>query len=183
MKIICSNCQAENDGKSKYCSICGFKLPITENQNIETEVEKLKEIKPKRKFDLKTLIGFLVGFCIMFYVTQYFLKPSIDRQLIEMATQMNKTCPMSVDEYTTLKNVVALPNKTIQYNYTLVGVTKAEVKLDTLKKYFFPTVLENVKTNPGMSKFRENEVTLNYYYADKDGKFVTEYIVKPEMYK
>ena len=183
MKIICSNCQAENDGKSKYCSICGFKLPITENQNIETEVEKLKLAKPKRKFDLKTFIGFMVGFIIMFFVSQSLFKPSIDKQLSEMASEMNKTCPMNVDEYTTLKNVVALPNKTVQYNYILVGITKAEVKLDTVKKYLFPGVLQNVKTNPGMKLFRDNKVTLNYYYSDKDGKFVTEYIVKPEMYE
>ena len=183
MKITCSNCQTENDGNSKYCSICGYQLPIVENQNAETAVEQVKVAKPKRKFDLKTFIGFIIGFIVMFFVTQSLFKPSIDKQLVEIASELNKTCPMNIDEYTMLKNVVALPNKTIQYNYILIGITKAEVKLDTVKKYVFPGVLQNAKTNPGMKLFRDNKVTLKYYYSDKNGAFVTEYIVKPEMYE
>lgn len=183
MKNICSNCETENDVNAKYCSACGYKLPIIEKPNNSTETEPKKTIKPKRKFDLKTFLGFVVGFIIMFFVTQSLFKPSIDKQLADFANEFNKNCPMNIDQYTTLKNVVALPNKTIQYNYILVGITKAEVKLDTVKKYVFPQVLQNAKTNPGMKLFRENRVTLNYSYSDQNGEFVTEYIVKPEMYE
>lgn len=183
MKPVCSNCEAENEINSKYCSVCGYKLPLSENQNIKTEIEQTKGTKPKRKFDLKAFFGFVVGFIIMFFVAQSFFKPSIDKQLVEFANELNKTCPMNIDEYTILKNVVPLPNKTIQYNYTLIGITKAEVNLDTVKKYVFPAVLQNAKSNPDMKLFRDNKVTLDYYYADKNGEFVTEYIVKPDMYK
>ena len=183
MKTICSNCQAENDKSSKYCSICGFKLSILETQDIENNIEQKKETKPKKKLELKTLIGIAVGVAVGLFVTQSIFHPSIDKQLAEIANEMNKTCPMNIDQYTTLKNVVALPNKTIQYNYILVEITKEEVKLDTVKKYVFPGVLQNAKTNPEMKYFRNNKVTLNYYYSDKNGEFVTEYIVKPEMYE
>ena len=182
MKTICSNCQAENDRNSKYCSICGYKLPIIENQNVKNEVEQLKAIKPKRKFDLKTFIGFIIGFVVMFFVSQSLFKPSIDKQLSEIASEMNKTCPMNIDEYTTLKNVIVLSNKTVQYNYILIGITKEEVKIDTVKIYVFPGILQNAKTNPEMKLLRDNKVTLNYSYSDKNGEFVTKYIVKPEMY-
>jgi hypothetical protein len=183
MKNICTNCETENAIDSKYCSICGYKLPIIENQNNEVKNKPKKKITEKKKYDFKTILGFVFGFSVMFFVTQYFFNPSIDKQLMEFANEFNKTCPMNVDENTTLKNVVALPNKTIQYNYILVNITKAEVKLDTVKKYVFPGILQNVKTNPGMKLFRDNKVTLNYYYSDKNGEFVTEYIVKPEMYE
>lgn len=183
MKNSCSNCEAENEINSKYCSVCGYKLPHIENQDIKTEIEQTKIAKPKRKFDLKTFIGFIVGFIIMFFVTQSFFKPSFDKQLVEFANEFNKNCPMNIDEYTTLKNVAALPNKTVQYNYILVGITKAEVKIDTVKKYVFPGILQNVKSNPEMKFFRDNKVTLNYYYSDKNGQFVTQYVVKPEMYE
>lgn len=183
MKTICSNCEAENEINSKYCSVCGYKLPLLENQNVKTEIEQTQVAKPKRKFDLKTFIGFIVGFIIMFFVTQSFFKPSFDKQLVEFANEFNKNCPMNIDEYTTLKNVVALPNKTVQYNYILVGITIADVKIDTVKKYVFPGVLQNVKSNPEMKFFKDNKVTLNYYYSDKNGEFVTQYVVKPEMYE
>jgi hypothetical protein len=183
MKNICSNCQEENNGNSKYCSICGYKLPILENKNVKTEYEPLHVSKPKRKFDLKTFIGFIIGFVIIFFATQSLFKPSIDKQLVEIASEMNKTCPMNVDEFTILKNVVALPDQTLQYNYILNGITKDEVKLDTVKKYVFPGILQNVKTSPQMKLLRKNKVTLNYYYSDKNGEYVTEYKVEPGMYE
>lgn len=183
MKNICSNCEAENEINSKYCSVCGYKLPLLESQNIATEINQPKVAKPKRQFDLKTFLGFIVGFIIMFFVTQSFFKPSFDKQLVEFANELNKNCPMTMDEYTTLKNVVALPDKTIQYNYILTGITKAEVKIDTIKKYVFPGILQNVKSNPEMKFFRDNKITLSYYYSDKNGVYVTRYVVKPEMYE
>ena len=96
MKKKCSNCQAENDINSKYCSVCGFQLPITDNDNLKPEVEDLKAKKTKRKFDIKTFIGFIIGFAIMFFATQSLFKPSIDKQLVEFANEFNKTCPMNI---------------------------------------------------------------------------------------
>ncbi|RKR09239.1 hypothetical protein C8C83_0859 [Flavobacterium sp. 90] len=182
MKTICSKCEAENDSSLKYCSNCGYELSGNEKENITPEIKKEIPVKSERKFSLKTFLGFIVGFAVMFFVTQSLFKPSIDKQLTEIANEMNKSCPIRVDEYTTLKSVVALPEKTIQYNYIL-GLTKAEVKLDTVKKYIFPGVLQNVKNSPEMKPFRDNKVTLNYHYTDKNGDFVTEYIVKPELYE
>ncbi|MEO7978763.1 MAG: hypothetical protein ABI657_16580 [Flavobacterium sp.] len=158
-------------------------MPITDSENLKPEVEDLKAKKSKRKFDTKTFIGFIIGFIIMFFVTQSLFKPSIDKQLVEFANEFNKTCPINIDEYTTLKNIAVLPNKTVQYNYVLVGIAKADVKMDTVKKYIFPGILQNVKTKPGMKLFRDNKITLNYYYSDKNGEYVTQYIVKPEMYE
>jgi hypothetical protein len=183
MKKICTNCEAENNIDSKYCSICGHQLPIIEMQNEKVISEPKKKIFEKRKYNLKTILGFAFGFSIMFFVTQYFFNPSIDKQLTGFANEFNKTCPMIVNEHTTLKNVVALPDKTIQYNYMLIEMTKAEVKIDTLKKYLFPSILQTVKTDPSMKLFRDNKVTIKYNYADKNGVFVTEYIIKPNMYE
>lgn len=120
MKNTCTNCQAENDSNSKYCSICGYQLPIVENQSTTMENEKPKVVKSIKPLNWKTIVGFIFGFVVMFYVTQSLFKPSIDSQLVAIASEMNKSCPMNVDEFTTLKNVVALPNKTLQYNYVLV---------------------------------------------------------------
>lgn len=183
MKTICSNCEAENETTSKYCSVCGYQLPLLENQNVKAEIEETKATKPKRKFDLKTTIGFIIGFTIMSFVTQSLLKPTFDKQLVEFANDFNKSCPMNLDQYTTLQNIVALPNKTIQYNYILIGITKAQVEIETLKKQVFTGILRNVKTNPDMKFFRDNDVTLNYSYSDESGAFIAKYVIKPEMYK
>lgn len=182
MKTICSNCQAENNDNSKYCSVCGYELAKVENQTLEnSDAQSIKE-KPKKKLDLKTTIGVIVGVIFGLFVTQNLFKPSDDAALSAVADEMNKTCPMIIDQYTTLKNVTALPENTLQFNYTLVQVTKADVVLDTVKKYAFPIVLAEVRTNPDLKSFRDRKVILNYYYSDKNGEFVTEYKVTPEMY-
>ena len=183
MKLICSNCQTENNGNSKYCSACGYELPLVENEILQNNNTLPIEAKAKKKIDLKTTIGIIIGVVFGLFVTQNLFKPSVDSQLMAIADEMNKSCPMTIDQYTTLKNVIALPKNTIQYNYILVQATKAEVVLDTVKKYAFPILLEEVKTNPGLKSFRDKKVTINYYYSDKNGEYVTEYAVTPEMYK
>jgi uncharacterized membrane protein YvbJ len=87
MKNSCSNCKAENDLSYKYCSICGYKMPFVENQNIKTVEKNDDKIrKSERKYNLKTFIGFIVGFIIMFFLTQSLFKPSIDKRQIQLAS-------------------------------------------------------------------------------------------------
>ena len=96
--------------------------------------------------------------------------------------EINKTCPKTIDKDTQLDNVVVLSNKTIQYNYTLVNWKLEDLNLQVIKSALFPSLLNGAKTNPGLKMFRDNKVTLNYYYADMDGKFVALYKVTPELY-
>lgn len=121
----------------------------------------------------------------MFFITQFFINPSvdIDKELVKVSSEINKNCPIVIDQYLILDNTSAYPNKTLQYNYSLVNIEKSEVNLDTVKKYVFGGILENVKNNPDMKTLKDNNVTFNYYYKDKNGKFVTKHIVTPEMYK
>jgi hypothetical protein len=68
MKNVCLNCEAENDMSSKYCSICGYKLIIIENQNITTEVDHKIASKPEKKWNWKAALGFMVAFTSMFFI-------------------------------------------------------------------------------------------------------------------
>jgi len=47
----------------------------------------------------------------------------------------------------------------------------------------FPPILESVKSEPQSKVFRDNKVTINYHYSDKNGVFIINYLIKPEMYK
>ena len=98
------------------------------------------------------------------------------------AQEINKMCPMTIDEDTQLDNVVVLSNKTIQYNYTFVNWELEDLDLQAIESDFFPLLLNRTKTNPGLKSFRDNNVTVNYYYADMDGKFVALYEVTPQLY-
>lgn len=183
MSNICINCDTENSLDAKFCKSCGYSLP---KQNLMGEVVHNETEKKviKKKSNLPAVIGSVVGFFAMFFLVQYFLKNdnSIDKEMQVVADELNKSCPMQIDEYTVLENTVALPGKIFQYNYKLINLDKTEVNLDTVRKYVYPGILENIKTNPSMEMQRKFEVTFKYYYKDKNGAFVDEYVVKPHDY-
>jgi hypothetical protein len=52
----------------------------------------------------------------------------------------------------------------------------------TVNKYIRPGIIENVKNGPELREFRKNKITLDYNYFDKNGEFVTQISVTPEMY-
>ena len=180
MSKICTNCQAENKEDSKYCAVCGYQLPVAVNDEVKAPLPEKKA--NAKKFSWATVIAFVVTFGVAYFATQYFLSPSIHSQLEKVAEEMNKTLPVKVDEYMTLEHVGA-NGKTIQYDYKLTENVKSEVNLDTVKKYVFSSVLENVKNNPEMEALRKNNVTFKYTYKDKNGVFVCDYVVNPEMYE
>ncbi len=183
MGVICSNCQGENNPDAKYCSMCGYTLPILESQNNSEISAQPKLKKTKHKQPMSTYIGVIVGVLLSFFITGYFFNPSIDSKLVDFSNEFNKNCPMNIDQFTRINNTVVLPNKTIQYNYTLLGISQADVQYDIFEETLFPRLLETVKTNPDLKLFRDNDVSLKYYYADEAGTFITSYTVTPKMYK
>lgn len=139
--------------------------------------------KNNRNKIIGTVVGIVVFGLSYLAVQQLFFKPvSLDKAMMEAASELNKTCPIMVDQDTRLDNAVALPGNIFQYNYTLVNLYNSEVNIDTVKKYFEPGIINNVKTNPDLKVYRDNKVTMAYYYKDKNGEFVLKISVTPDMY-
>lgn len=210
--LICGKCGHYNEVKSEYlifCSNCNKKLENNysdwSNRNSNKTFEDFKEIictteksnknnentnKPKIK-GLKYWIGFTVAFAIFYAVGQLggekiaelFRKPVFDKVLMEVANEINKSCPIMVDNETRLDNSIALPDKVFQYNYTLISTLKDSVDIESLKSYLEPNLKNFVKTNPDMQTMRENKTTLKYYYKDMNGSHIVTITIRPEDYK
>lgn len=183
--LTCTNCGADNRPGSKYCAQCGYELP---KLKIETDAPSNLQTAPPQRSLIKTLkagIVFIMAFGLAYWgVQQLFFKPlSFDQVLVRTANEINKTCPIMIDDQTRLDNTVALPDNTFQYNYTLINLTTAEISLDTIKKYVEPGIINNVKTHPDMKIYRENKTTLIYYYNDMNGEFVYKLEVSPDKYQ
>lgn len=88
-----------------------------------------------------------------------------------------------IDNATRLDNVIALLDNVFQYNFTLVSMTKDSININELKGYLEPSIINFVKTNPDMQTMRDNKVTINYYYKDKEGVYLFTISVKPEQYE
>lgn len=180
--INCNNCGKSNPTNFKYCASCGYELKKN-NEEVLTETSQ-HPIESKRKLSIKTIIGIIVGFGTMLAVQQFFFKtPTYDKAMMAIASELNKTCPVMVDQETRLDNAIALPENIFQYNYTLVNNEKESINIDEIKQYIEPTIINFVKTNPQMSFQREHKTTINYYYKDKNGVFLFIISVTPDMYE
>ncbi|PKL85317.1 MAG: hypothetical protein CVV22_08615 [Ignavibacteriae bacterium HGW-Ignavibacteriae-1] len=181
-KLTCTNCAAANSANAKYCSKCGHALP-----QFRTEINT-ESVQTHKSGSSKIILGLVLGL-IAFGLTSwavqqiFFAPPSFDKVMMAAASELNKSCPMMVDQYTRLDNTIAMPNNSFQYNYTLVDIDRANVNLDTMRKYVEPSIINNVKTNPDMKIYRDNQTTFVYYYKDKNGEFAFKVNVTPEMYE
>jgi hypothetical protein len=138
--------------------------------------------KGTKKKIIVTIAGIVAFGLTYFGAQQLFKAPSFDKAMMEAASELNKTCPIMVDQDTRLDNALALPDNIFQYNYTLVNLEKSEVNVDTVKKYVEPGLINNVKTNPDLKVYRDNKVTMAYNYRDKNGVFVLKINVTPDLY-
>ncbi len=108
--------------------------------------------------------------------------PVFDEALVKTASELNSNCPMMVDQETRLDNAVALPGKVFQYNYTLVNILKDSLDVPAFEEAMRPMILGNVKTNPDLQQFRDNGVTMAYYYKDRAGTFLSRITIAPDDY-
>lgn len=132
------------------------------------------------------ILGFAVGaiaFALAFYGVQQLFKPDLEKELKKVAKEINSQSPMQVDQLTRLDSASSKGGTNLIYYYTLLQTENSEVNLDTVNKYIRSGIIENVKTHPDLKVFRDNNITLDYNYYDRNGDFVTEISVTPEMYK
>lgn len=146
-----------------------------------------KNRKPaKRKTAISILIficAFAIAFAIAFYASRQYFSKDQESELQQTVDEMNRKTPMKVDEITRLDSVAARGNTDILYYYTLPETEIAEINADTINKYVRPVIIDNAKSNPGLEIFRKKKITMNYLYYDKNGEFIEEVAVRPEMYQ
>jgi hypothetical protein len=123
---------------------------------------------------------FAVTFIVAFFGTQYLMKStnSSDKELMKISDDMNKKCPIMVDNETQLDNSKVFDN-TLQYNYTLVNVVRNDSSFDLIgaKKFIMKNAQDNLDNRPEMKSYREKKVALKYNYKDKNGKNLFDFTI------
>lgn len=185
-KVKCMQCGNDNPATSKYCSRCGYELPKAKAETAENPAPAVTPASPVN--NRKKIIGIIttvVTFFVVYYAVQaiFFKSPSFDEATVAMMNEINKNCPVMVDESTQLDNVAALPGNMLQYNYTLVGIEKSQVNTDEVKQVLEPKIINAVKENPDLKQIREHKTTLVYNYKDKNAAFLLKITVTPAMYE
>ena len=142
----------------------------------------MAEEKSGKRKTLGMITG-VVFFAIAYYGTKQFFKKDFESVLKNAALELNKQTPMQIDQYSRLDSASTIGKTNFVYHYTLNDIVKSEVNIDTVDKYIRPNIIENVKSNPDLKVFRDNNVTLDYKYYDKNGEFALDVSVTPELYR
>ncbi len=179
-KIICPGCGASNLNNSKYCSRCGYELPKVKEELLTETVH----LPNKNKLTGKAVIGIVVGIVAMFAVQQIFFKSApYDKAMMEIASELNKSCPIMIDAETRLDNTIALPENTFQYNYTLVNIDQASPDTSSMKSMLEPIITNYVRTNPQMKYQRDHKTTIVYSYRSNSGQYLFGITITPDKYE
>lgn len=210
--LRCTRCGHYNELKTEYLTFCKNCNKVLENnypdwlrKNPGKTFEEYRQAyavtdplpaqeaaaRPRHRLNYKFWIGFFLTFVLFYVVGQFagdkivaFIRtPSIDKTMMAIAGELNKSCPIMVDNATRLDNSIALPDKVFQYNYTLVSLVKDSVNTDEIKKILEPRIINQVKTDPQMKFVRDHKVTVNYSYRDRTGVNLFTISVSPEQYK
>lgn len=134
------------------------------------------------KKSILSTVGVVTSILVAVLVRQLFFSTTFDKELMKVAGEMNKSCPIMVDSETRLDNTMALPENVLRYNYTLINMTSDMIDVENLKSNLEPMILNQVKTNPDLKLFRDHRTTMSYSYKDKEGRFILQIDITPDKY-
>ncbi|RXJ45776.1 hypothetical protein [Gelidibacter gilvus] len=143
----------------------------------------MEQNKEKKKGKTVGIIVGAITFAITFYAVQQFFKSDVASELKTVASDFNTQGPMQLDQSLRLDSMGSIGKTNFIYYYTLLEIEKSEVNLDTVNKYVRPSLIENIKTSPELKIYRDNKITMDYKYYDKNGAFAMEIAITPELYK
>ena len=102
----------------------------------------------------------------------------VDKFLLKIANTVNKTMPMMIDSDTRAETTYILPGKNIHYVYTMINYSVNDLTsgdIEDIKNTLLKQQRNLFKSMPEMKFFRDNDVTINYMYKDKNGYFVFDF--------
>lgn len=131
--VKCTKCDATNKASLKYCSKCGYELPKAQEIGSVTQTHDDNQGTDKKKKLIASMVG-TAAFAIAFTLAQqvFFKASSFDKAMMQAASELNKTCPIIVDQHTQFDNAIALPDNVFQYNYTLINIIKYNLNKTTV---------------------------------------------------
>ena len=142
------------------------------------------QLVKKKRSPFVNLLLFLLALSITTEVLKLiFQPPPFNDQLMDIAKQVNKKCPIMVDSTTRLDNIMAAPGNEFMYNYTFVKINKQDVDTVAFKKEERQELINKIKTNPSLAAFKDNNVTIKATFSDDSGIYVCRVVVLPDEYK
>jgi len=142
------------------------------------------EITKQKSTGSRIVFGIIVFAFITAILRIALHKPttSLHDDMIKAANEINSHAPIIIDSATRLDHVNALAGKVFQYNYTLLKLDRTQVDTDLLKTTGKESMIHQMRQDPNIGIFRDNDIEIQVKYLDKNGSDVTTVSIYPTEY-
>lgn len=110
-------------------------------------------------------------------------KETIDDKAIKVMAQFNSKCPIMIDAETRMDGIEIKNGNTIVYKYTLINLFASKVDTTQFNRALRPGIINTIKTNSELNELKRIKSSFEYYYKDRENKFIYSFIIKPEDYQ
>ena len=104
-------------------------------------------------------------------------KNNLEKVLIAVVEEVNNSCPMFVDEQTRLDYTEIDKDGFFHYIYTFPFKSKSDIDIPSFYNYQSEILNKYYESNPSLSNFRDNNVTLRYTYFDRYNEQIISIVV------
>jgi len=110
--------------------------------------------------------------------------PSVSAgELEQIAADFNKDGPRMVDSETRIDRIEIKAPNTVVYKYTLVNLEAKNVDTTQFKLALRPGLISVIKISPELKKLRDQHTSFEYYYQDKNSRFIYNFKISETDYK
>lgn len=107
---------------------------------------------------------------------------TIDNKALKVVSNFNSKCPMMIDKETRMDGIEVKNGNTIVYKYTLINLFASKVDTALFNKALRPGIIETIKTNAELAELKRIKSSFEYYYKDRENKFIYSFVITPEDY-
>ena len=106
----------------------------------------------------------------------------IDNKALKVVTQFNSQCPVMIDAETRMDGIEIKNTNTIVYRYTLINLYVEKVDTAKFNAALRPGIINTIKTNKELDELKRIQCSFEYYYKDRENKFIYAFLITPKDY-
>jgi len=130
-------------------------------------------------FQKKINAFFILFFSVVFI--QCNTSEKIDNKALMIVNKFNERCPMMIDSETRMDGI-DIKNNNIIYKFTLINLLLENVDTSAFNRNLRSGIINSIKENKDLDELKRINSVFEYYYKDRENKFIYSFKINPEDY-
>lgn len=106
----------------------------------------------------------------------------MQEEIEKVVNDINKHCPIQIDQTTRLDGCESLPNNTFRFDFTFLFIDATKIDAVEFRTQMRDILLYNIQCNPQMGPLKENHATFRYYCVDENKNSLGNLTITPADY-